>query len=150
RIHNYTVKRLRAEIEPVSAADFMRFLPEWQRVSAEARMDGPDAIDTIVAQLEGFEAPAGAWETEILPLRIEGYEPAWLDDRCVAGHIAWKRLRPRVTRPNGGDNKPTPVRTTPITLLERRNAMLWTSLPAKVSTKEPSPRAQQVYDFIQE
>ncbi len=34
RIHRYTVKRLRAEIEPVQARDFLRFLFEWQRVTA--------------------------------------------------------------------------------------------------------------------
>ena len=67
RIHNYTVKRLRAEIEPVAARDFLRFLLRWQRVAADARMQGPDAVEVMVAQLEGFEAPAGAWETEILP-----------------------------------------------------------------------------------
>jgi len=150
RIHHYTVKRLRAEIEPVTAADFMRFLPAWQKATADARMDGPDAIDTIVAQLEGYEAPAGAWESEILPARIAGYETAWLDDRCVAGHIAWKRLRPRLGRPNGGESKPAPVRTTPITLLERRFASHWTSLPSKVASAEPSPRAQAVHDFIRE
>src|SRR5262249_39448833 len=60
RIHGYTVKRLRAEIEPVAARDFLRFLLSWQRVAADARMQGPDAIDTVVAQLEGFEAPAAA------------------------------------------------------------------------------------------
>ncbi len=59
RIHGYTVKRLRAEIEPVAARDFLRFLLTWQRVAADARMQGPDAVDTVVAQLEGFEAPAG-------------------------------------------------------------------------------------------
>src|SRR5262249_3789248 len=32
RIHHYTVKRLRAEIEPVAARDFMRFLLAWQHV----------------------------------------------------------------------------------------------------------------------
>src|SRR5262249_49897503 len=30
RIHRYTLNRLRAEIEPVTAADFMRFLLGWQ------------------------------------------------------------------------------------------------------------------------
>jgi ATP-dependent Lhr-like helicase len=149
RIHNYTLKRLRAEIEPVSAADFMRFLPVWQKVAAEARMDGPDAVDAIVAQLEGYEAPAGAWETEILPARIAGYEPAWLDDRCVAGHVAWRRLRPRVSRGNG-DARPSPVRSTPITLLERRHSALWLSLPSKPVTFEPSPKAQAALDFIRE
>ena len=49
----------------------------------------------IVAQLEGFEAPAGAWETEILPARVADYEPSWLDELCLAGRIAWTRLRPR-------------------------------------------------------
>ena len=44
--------------------------------------------------LKGFEAPAGAWETEILPARIIGYEPTWLDDMCLAGRIAWGRLTP--------------------------------------------------------
>src|SRR5205807_1059003 len=69
RIHRYTIKRLRAEIEPVAARDFLRFLLRWQRVDADARMAGPDAVDAIVGQLEGFEAPAGAWESEILVSR---------------------------------------------------------------------------------
>ena len=95
RIHRYTVKRLRAEIEPVAARDFLRFLFAWQRVAPETRMEGPDALEVIVGQLEGFEAPAGAWETEILPARLAGYEPSWLDDQCLAGRVAWARLRPR-------------------------------------------------------
>ena len=33
RIHRYTLSRLRAEIEPVTAADFMRFLLHWQHVA---------------------------------------------------------------------------------------------------------------------
>ena len=94
RIHHYTVRRLRAEIEPVAARDFLRFLFDWQRVTDEARLEGPDAISAAVALLEGFEAPAGAWETEILPARITGYEPTWLDDMCLAGRIAWARLTP--------------------------------------------------------
>src|SRR5205807_8296332 len=112
RIHNYTIKRLRGEIEPVAARDFLRFLLSWQRVAADARMEGPDAVDAVVGQLEGFEAPAGAWESEILPARLAGYEPAWLDDRCLAGRIAWTRLKPRNGRANGGERRAAPVRTT--------------------------------------
>src|SRR5262249_10084240 len=41
RIHGYTIKRLRSEIEPVAARDFLRFLSSWQRVAEEARMEGP-------------------------------------------------------------------------------------------------------------
>ena len=99
RVHSYTIKRLRAEIEPVAARDFLRFLFAWQRVADDARMEGPDALDEVVGQLEGFGAPAGAWETEILPARLAGYEPAWLDDRCLAGRVAWTRLgAPQRTR----------------------------------------------------
>src|SRR4029077_20338343 len=119
RIHRYTVGRLRAEIQPVAARDFLRFLLSWQRVSPDARMEGPDALEILVRQLEGFEAAAGAWETEILSARLADYEPSWLDDQCLSGRIVWARLRPRNTRPNGGERNPTPVRTTPITFLAR-------------------------------
>src|SRR6185503_16134679 len=61
RIHRYTLTRLRKEIEPVSAADFMRFLFGWQRVIVEDRMEGPDAVAAVVSQLEGFETAAAAW-----------------------------------------------------------------------------------------
>ena len=54
-------------------------------MTADARMEGPEAVEAVVGQLEGFEAPAGAWESEILPARITNYEPAWLDDLCLAG-----------------------------------------------------------------
>jgi ATP-dependent helicase Lhr and Lhr-like helicase len=150
RIHHYTVKRLRAEIEPVAARDFLRFLPVWQRMTAETRMEGPDAVDGIVAQLEGFEAPAGAWETEILPVRLAGYEPFWLDDRCLAGHISWARLKPRNGRGNGAEGRPAPVRTTPITLLARRHVPLWALRSSRADGLEPSPRAQAVVDYIRQ
>ena len=106
RIHRYTVKRLRAEIEPVAARDFLRFLFEWQRVLPDARMQGPDAVAAVLAQLEGFEAPASAWETDILPARITEYEPEWLDEHCRAGRFVWTRLaaarlRPRARRGAG-------------------------------------------------
>jgi ATP-dependent helicase Lhr and Lhr-like helicase len=146
RIHHYTIKRLRAEIEPVAARDFVRFLLSWQRVDPAARMEGPDALELIVAQLEGFEAAVGSWESEILPARLADYEPAWLDDLCRSGHATWARLRPRSARGNGAQGKPAPVRTTPITLLPRRHARHWVSL--KSDGSEPSPRAALVAEFI--
>jgi ATP-dependent Lhr-like helicase len=146
RIHRYTVGRLRAEIQPVAARDFLRFLLGWQRVTPEARMEGPDALEVLIRQLEGFEAPAGAWETEILPARLDGYEPSWLDDLCLSGRVAWARLRPR----NGGERSATPVRTTPITLLVRRHATLWASLSSTEEPARPSSRAETVADFIRQ
>ena len=146
RIHRYTVNRLRAEIQPVAARDFLRFLLGWQRVTADTRMEGPDALEILVRQLEGFEAAAGAWETEILPARLDSYEPSWLDDQCLAGRIAWARLRPR----NGGERSASPVRTTPIALLARRHAGLWASLSAVEEPARPTSRAQAIVDFIRQ
>ena len=98
RIHRYTVNRLRREIEPVEARDFVRFLFEWQRVAPEARVEGADAVANIVSQLEGFEAPAAAWETEILPARVNEYDPAWLDELSRAGRVVWTRIAPLARR----------------------------------------------------
>jgi ATP-dependent Lhr-like helicase len=144
RIHNYTVRRLRAEIEPVAARDFLRFLFAWQRVTDEARLEGPEAVSVTVGLLEGFEAPAGAWETELLPARIAGYEPAWLDDLCLAGRVAWARLTPSA-RP---DRVVAPVRTTPITLLARRQAPFWASLAGAPDGATLGSRKQTVLDSL--
>ena len=145
RIHRYTVKRLRAEIEPVEARDFLRFLFEWQRVTPEGRMEGPDAVGAILAQLEGFEAPASAWETEILPTRITEYEPAWLDEQCLAGRFIWTRL---ARRKGDSERSAAPVRGTPVVLLARRNIRVWSSLTGAVDSSNLSSRAQLVADYI--
>jgi ATP-dependent helicase Lhr and Lhr-like helicase len=149
RIHNYTIKRLRAEIEPVAARDFLRFLFTWQHVSVEARMEGPDAIGAALMQLEGFEAPAGAWESEILPARLTDYEPAWLDDECLAGRTTWARLKPRPAR-IGTARGASPVRATPVTLLPRRHATFWQSLLPEAEAAQPSVRAQAVMEVLRE
>jgi ATP-dependent Lhr-like helicase len=152
RVHRYTLKRLRAEIEPVAARDFLRFLFEWQRVAEKSRMEGPDALAAVLGQLEGFEAPAGAWETELLPARVAGYDPAWLDDHCLAGRIAWGRLRPRNPRADGerGAAAISPVRTTPIALLARRHMPLWAALSPEPDAAQAGPRAQAVIGFIRD
>jgi ATP-dependent Lhr-like helicase len=147
RIHRYTVKRLRAEIEPVQARDFLRFLFEWQRVLPEARMQGPDAVAAVLTQLEGFEAPAGAWETEILPGRITEYEPAWLDEHCLAGRFVWTRLASRAADPERGA---APVRSTPITLLARRNVRLWSAYTNPPDHENLTSKARSVADSLRE
>ncbi len=147
RIHRYTIGRLRAEIEPVAARDFLRFLFSWQHMTQETRLQGPDALPVAIASLEGFEAPASAWETEILPARVAGYEANWLDAQCLAGRVAWARLTPPPDA-NGRTRKMAPVRTTPIALLERRQVLPWMSLLRPGDGSRPSPRAQAVLDCL--
>ncbi|WP_368564006.1 DEAD/DEAH box helicase [Pseudoxanthomonas sp. UTMC 1351] len=147
RIHRYTLKRLRREIEPVEPRDFARFLFDWQRVSESTRVSGPEALSGVLAQLEGFEAPAATWEMELLPTRVKDYAISWLDDLCTAGRTMWTRLRPNVgdsSARSGGS-----LRSTPILLLPRRTASLWTRL-APTSSEEGgvSSRAQRVADYL--
>ena len=145
RIHRYTVKRLRAEIEPVQARDFLRFLFDWQRVLPEARLQGSDAVAAVLAQLEGFEAPAGAWEGDILPARIAEYDPHWLDEHCRAGRFVWARLHAR-----RGDQELAagPIRSTPITLLARRNVKGWSELTQSNDAAQLSYKPRTVLDFL--
>ncbi|HYJ41248.1 MAG TPA: helicase-related protein, partial [Steroidobacteraceae bacterium] len=124
RIHRYTIKTLRAEIEPVSGADFMRFLLEWQGVTRQPKPEGVESLAAVVAQLEGYEIPAAAWEGDVLAARLNEYDPHWLDSLCLSGRALWARLTP--TKSVGA----APVRTTPIALVTRKNWSLWHSLAA--------------------
>ncbi len=146
RIHRYTVKRLRQEIEPVTSQDFMRFLFRWQHVVPSERRQGPDALDAVIAQLQGFEAPAAAWEAEILPARLEDYDFTWLDDLCLSGRAVWTRLTP----PQAGAVNTGPIRTTPVTLLPRRAAAVWmrAAPSAAPDAQNVSARAQMVLEYL--
>ena len=70
RIHRYTLDRLRREIDPVSAQDFMRFLLRWQHLAPDTQLAGKQGVRQAIARLQGFEAPAGAWERELLAARV--------------------------------------------------------------------------------
>jgi len=149
RIHRYTLSRLRAEIEPLPVADFMRFLFRWQGIVTEPKPEGPQALAAIIEQLEGFEAAAASWEADILPLRTHHYDPEWLNTLCLAGRTLWIRLTP--PKPVAGKDKlSAPVRSTPITLLTRRTQGLWQQLAARFSADalRLSPRAHSALDFL--
>jgi ATP-dependent Lhr-like helicase len=92
RIHRYTLNRLRAEIEPVTATDFTRFLFAWQHVTTSTRLTGIDGLHEVIKQLDGFEIAMNAWEWHILPLRIDRYEPPLVDSLCFSGEVGWARL----------------------------------------------------------
>ena len=117
RIHRYTLNRLRAEIEPVGAADFMRFLFAWHHVTPASRLAGIDGLQNVVAQLEGFEIAAGAWERSVLPARIDRYEPSLLDMLCLTGEVTWARL--------SAPTSASVVSATPIALFLRDHATAW-------------------------
>ncbi|WP_432377229.1 DEAD/DEAH box helicase [Duganella sp. P38] len=142
RIHRYTIRNLRREVEPVERQDFMRFLFEWQHLTPDTQLRGNEALPAALAQLEGYEAAAGAWESDLLAARVKDYSALWLDDLCRAGKIVWTRVG-APPRANGG-----PVRGTPLVLLPRRQLALWHALPAVATEVEVSPRAARVLDTL--
>ena len=151
RIHSYTLNRLRQEIEPVSSADFIRFLLSWQKVAPDHQMEGPQSLLALIEQLEGFEAPAAAWEGEIFPRRLVEYDPAWLDALCLSGEVVWARLTPAATSKNGPEkSRSGPVRSTPIALLRRRDFSVWNSAFPRPVVEEMtfSTVTQEVHDYL--
>jgi ATP-dependent Lhr-like helicase len=149
RIHRYTLDRLRREIQPVSQADYVRFLLAWQRVNPDDHAEGPESLHALVEQLEGFEAAASAWEGEILPARMKEYDPAWLDALCLSGRFVWGRA----SAPGPGGSRRSPVRATPIALLSRQNLPFWGEIATAPPKSPPeeldlSANARSVYELL--
>src|SRR5467141_2267027 len=126
RIHRYTLDRLRKEIEPVTAAEFLRFLFKWQRLATGSRAEGPEGLAAVLDLLDGYELAAGAWESEVLPARLTDYDPLWLDGLCLSGEIAWGRLTATRNGEVGTRNRKVgPVKSTPIALFRRDRGEIW-------------------------
>jgi ATP-dependent Lhr-like helicase len=125
RIHRLTIGQLRREIEPVASADYARFLYRWQHVAPSSRLHGIDGTLQAIRQLEGYEVPAAFWETHILPKRVAGYKPEYLDRLCYSGEVMWGRIsqHPALV-PNDEERKRRvrPTKLAPIALLARAEA----------------------------
>jgi ATP-dependent Lhr-like helicase len=125
RIHRLTLGALRREIEPVSTADYVRFLFRWQHVTASSRLHGVDGTLAVIRQLEGYEIPAAAWETTVLPARVAGYKREYLDKLCYAGDVMWGRLSPHpafTPAADGHQRRIRPTKLAPIALFAREHA----------------------------
>jgi ATP-dependent Lhr-like helicase len=135
RIHRYTLNKLRSEIEPVTAAEFMRFLFHWQHVAAEDQVRGADGLAAVIEQLEGFELAAAGWENDVLPARVADYEAEQLDRLCLSGRVTWGRL-------SAGTS--APLKSSPISLMLRAHAA-----PAdRVAPESLSAEARAVFEAL--
>jgi ATP-dependent helicase Lhr and Lhr-like helicase len=145
RIHRLTLNRLRAEIQPVSIAEFQRFLLAWQRVEIEHRAEGVEGVRAVLELLDGYELPAAAWEPEVLVLRVKEYQPAWLDQLGFTGRFGWGRL----TAPQKSNGRPPlPVRSSPISLFSRENLAHWLTLSAPSEAAEFSPDTTRTLEVL--
>ncbi len=125
RIHRLTIGALRREIEPVTTSTYVAFLQRWQHVAATSRLHGIDGTLQVIRQLEGYEIPAVAWEAHVLPARVAGYKPEFLDRLCYGGDVMWGRLTPHPAlepRPPGETARVRPTKLAPIALFMRANA----------------------------
>jgi ATP-dependent helicase Lhr and Lhr-like helicase len=140
RIHRRTMDRLRAEIEPVSAQDLVRYLFERHHLGPRARAGGRAGLRDAIGALQGFEIGAAAWERDILAPRVAGYRSEWLDELCLAGEVAWARLSPRRATPASPAVGST-SRATPIALVQRRD-LGWLLAAVRGGTSPEPPTSE--------
>jgi ATP-dependent Lhr-like helicase len=125
RIHHLTVATLRKQVEPVTAAQFMRWLLRWQHVAPGSQLSGERGLLEAVRQLQGFEIPANAWEKHVLASRMNNYDPAALDQLCLTGAVGWGRLSPHpatLEDSHEGRRRVVPTSVAPITFFVREES----------------------------
>ena len=145
RIHRYTINRLRQEIEPVPQTVYLRFLCEWQALAPGVRLEGSAGLQVVLSQLSGFEAPVGAWESDILPARVRGYDSRMLDEVIRAGRYVWLRLSPkRSSAPRLAGT----LRTTPVSLIARSELQAWLAAAGPDDGCQVSSAAERVLEHI--
>ncbi|HEV2987208.1 MAG TPA: DEAD/DEAH box helicase [Candidatus Angelobacter sp.] len=158
RIHRLTLGSLRKQIEPVTAATFMRWLFRWQHVSPGSQVRDEHGTLEVLRQLQGFEIPASAWERQILERRISNYDAKFLDQLCMTGAVGWGRLsaHPAMLEETAGTTRRVvPTSVAPITFFVRDEAE-WLALPsvrsahADLEKEAPglSPIAHEVLAFL--
>jgi ATP-dependent helicase Lhr and Lhr-like helicase len=156
RIHRLTVATLRKQIEPITAAQFMRWLLRWQHLAPGTQVQGERSTLEVLRQLQGFEIPANAWERQILGRRIANYDPQWLDQLCLTGAVGWGRLSPHpatLEDSAAGKRRVIPTSVAPITFFVREEADWMT--PHNPGAHEPEARglsegAKQVLGFLRQ
>jgi ATP-dependent Lhr-like helicase len=154
RIHARTRDRERRSFPPVSAQHLVRFLLEWQHVAPGSKVREIGGLAAVIDQLQGFEAPVGAWEEAILPARVAGYRANLLDELCAHGEVVWGRLAPRQAEPADAPARrggATPSRATPVAIARREDlAFLIAAARGDGAPIAPSPgAADEVLEALQ-
>jgi ATP-dependent Lhr-like helicase len=157
RIHRLTVATLRKQIEPVTPAQFMRWLLRWQHVAPGSQVQGERATLEVLRQLQGFEIPANAWERQVLARRIADYDPKWLDQLCFTGAVGWGRLSPHPATIESSNSNGTksqrrviPTSVAPITFFVREDADWMTPHDSIAGAQGLSETARQVLEFLRQ
>jgi ATP-dependent helicase Lhr and Lhr-like helicase len=156
RIHRLTLGSLRSQIQPTSAAQFMRWLLRWQHVAPSTQVLGERGTLEIIQQLQGFEAPANSWERQILARRIANYDPKVLDQLCLTGAVGWGRLSPHpvsLEDPNSISRRVVPSSVAPIAFFVREDSDWMISSHTNGSTEFPrglSEAAREALKYLRQ
>jgi ATP-dependent Lhr-like helicase len=155
RIHRLTLGALRKQVEPVTAAQFMRWLLRWQHVAASSQVLGERGTLEILQQMQGFEAPANSWERQILARRIADYDPKVLDQLCLTGAVGWGRVSPHpatLETVSTERRRVVPTSVAPVTFFVREDTD-W-MIPHREAGEEEmrglSPDAKAVMHFLRQ
>jgi ATP-dependent Lhr-like helicase len=136
RMHAGSRRTRRNSVEAVTAQDFMRFLLRWQHLAPGTQLVGEAGLATVVEQLQGWEAAAVAWESDLLVHRMRRYEPGWLDHLSVAGDVAWLRVTPGARDVDAPAVAPS--KATPISLVCRED-LPWLLAASRAGGPPPEP-----------
>jgi ATP-dependent Lhr-like helicase len=151
RIHRMTLGTLRSQIQPATAAQFMRWLLRWQHVSPSSQLLGERGTLEVLQQLQGYEAPANAWERQILRRRIADYDPQALDRLCLTGAVGWGRLSPHPATyedQNSMGRRVIPTSVAPIAFFVREDSDWMISQHADGDTQDPRGLSQNARDAL--
>jgi ATP-dependent Lhr-like helicase len=147
RIHAYSRAQRRRRVEPVTAAQLVRFLVQWQHVTGATQHRGVDGLARVIGQLQGYETAVGAWESQVLARRVRDYDPAWLDRLCHQGEVTWLRLQP--PSPDDPDRRIAgATRTTPVSLVLRAD-LPWLLAAHRGETPPPVPACGAVAEVVE-
>jgi len=154
RIHRLTVATLRKQIEPVTPAQFMRWLLRWQHIAPGSQVQGERATLEVIRQLQGFEIPANAWERHVLTQRIADYDPKWLDQLCLTGAVGWGRLSPHPATleasEGNGRRRVIPTSVAPVTFFVREEADWMMPHHGSADSQGLSAIGKQVLEFLRQ
>lgn len=148
RIHRLTMEGLRREIQPVSVAVLIRFLFRHQGLTQADQRAGAAGLFEVIGQLQGLDIPSVAWERDLLPLRIRGYQSAWLDELCLTGEVGWARLFPPSRDPDKSRPMASLTRAAPVSLF-LRDDLGWLAVRApQLSAENLSSPATQILELL--
>jgi len=151
RIHRMTLGTLRSQIQPATAAQFMRWLLRWQHVAPGSQVLGERGTLEILQQLQGYEAPANAWERQILGRRIVNYDPQTLDRHCLTGVVGWGRLSPHPATYEAQTSigrRVIPTSVAPIAFFVREDSDWMIPQNAEGHAQEPQGLSQNARDAL--